>query len=141
MYYHSPSASNGDASKFATYGATKFENTVDILAGDDGFYSDPNIMFVDFIVEPNNVMKEMLCVCSGCMDHNVCLESEVDSADLTLYKSCQAAGCCGDEPPNEVPDIDLHIKIVLKFIINSQDKSNEPDICKACDMFCGDSMN
>lgn len=123
-----------DVSEFNT-------NTTDIDEfDDDDFYSNPNITFVDAIDADNlNVTKEVLFLCNTCARHTACLDNEIETANLTFYNACEAAGCCGDEPPDEVPDVDLHIETILKIIRSGNETSDEPDVCNGCDMFCGDT--
>lgn len=140
VFCHYPYVPNDDESTFAN-----FEHAVDDITDDDGFYSNPNVTYVDFVSDDYNVTLEVLLLCESCSHHAACLDNEVESSDLTLYKSCEAVGCCGDGPPDpsiKVPDLDLHVENVLKFIRKGQDGSpSEPDKCEKCSDFCEDTVN
>lgn len=147
LYCHLPIVSNeasGSELVANESGNTTSGDALDPWADDDGYYSDPNTDFVDFIPEVNNITKEELFLCNECLLHAACQDNETVTTDLIFFNSCMDAGCCDYGPPSnrtEVPDINILIENVLPIIRSRRNQTEEPDMCDQCDMFCDDAIN
>jgi len=114
----------------------------DIFSGDDGFYSDPENTFVDHFIYNMTLSQDMLFLCTECAKHEACDAGDQFGLDSAFYDSCHASGCCSDKPPTtDAPDIDVHIKNLLKATHRDQVTDEEPHACDQCYFICDDSVN